>query len=173
MSAPQRVIDRIRARTVMESSGCWTWTGAQNGVGYGRIAWSEDGKMQYALTHRVMYEDAIGSIPDGTVLDHTCHGVDCPTVNPEGCPHRSCCNPAHLEPVSQRENLLRGATMTAARRATTHCPQGHEYNDENTIVSNRGQRECKTCRYEKNRAYYWKNRERRREYNRQWRAANA
>ena len=27
----------------------------------------------------------------------------------------------------------------------THCPQGHEYTEENTRVSKRGQRSCRTC----------------------------
>jgi len=32
----------------------------------------------------------------------------------------------------------------------THCPQGHEYNDENTILD-AGKRKCKTCVYKRNR----------------------
>ncbi len=35
----------------------------------------------------------------------------------------------------------------------THCPQGHEYNEENTYVSKRGSRTCKICRREAGRKY--------------------
>jgi len=38
----------------------------------------------------------------------------------------------------------------------THCPEGHEYNDENTRISKRGGRHCKTCHAEKERVRYQK-----------------
>lgn len=50
-----------------------------------------------------------------------------------------------LEPVTQRENLLRGETITARNAAKTHCPRGHAYTAENTYVRPRGSRECRTC----------------------------
>jgi hypothetical protein len=31
----------------------------------------------------------------------------------------------------------------------THCPQGHEYTDDNTLID-AGKRKCKTCVYERN-----------------------
>lgn len=37
----------------------------------------------------------------------------------------------------------------------THCPAGHEYNEANTYVDRKGSRNCRTCRREQNRTYYW------------------
>lgn len=34
----------------------------------------------------------------------------------------------------------------------THCPQGHEYTEENTLVDGGG-RKCKTCVYQRNQAW--------------------
>lgn len=74
--------------------------------------------------HRLQYRVIVGEVPDGLVLDHTCHSDD------EGCPggdldpHRRCRNVRHMEPVTPRENTRRGRN---SHRAKTHCPAGHEY----------------------------------------------
>ncbi len=47
------------------------------------------------MAHRVAYQLMIGQIGQGLVLDHLCK-------------NRRCCNPEHLEPVTIRENTLRG-----------------------------------------------------------------
>jgi len=71
--------------------GCWIWTGAVEGKGYG--APSINGVKRPA--HRLAYEDLVGPVPEGLHLDHLCRV-------------RRCVNPAHLEPVTSRENTLRG-----------------------------------------------------------------
>ena len=64
--------------------------------GYGRVAVrTAEGKTEMGLAHRWMYERAVGPIPAGYVIDHLC-------CNP------SCVNPAHLEVVTQAENVHRG-----------------------------------------------------------------
>ena len=46
-----------------------------------------------------------------------------------------------------REGLARGGLANGARqRSKTHCPQGHEYNSENTYISRQGFRRCRRCR---------------------------
>lgn len=77
----------------MAPDGCWFWL-ASTRNGYGQIGQWSKGTIDYA--HRVAYEMLVGPIPAGLVLDHICR-------NP------SCVNPAHLEPVTQAENLRRGA----------------------------------------------------------------
>lgn len=103
-SAP--VSERLDRLSIPEpNSGCWLWTGAVDENGYPRIA--IDGRNGRA--HRVSYETHVGPIPDGLHLDHLCR-MPC------------CINPAHLEPVTVAENVLRG---WKSRGKNTHCKHGH------------------------------------------------
>lgn len=117
---------------------CWRWNGCINAYGYGTFVRHQ----RHWMAHRFAYYFLKGFIPPGLDLDHLCR-------------NRWCVNPAHLEAVDRRINLLRGRTLTAANAAKTHCPQGHEYSVENTSVrvNKRGTlgRYCKTCAREKQR----------------------
>lgn len=64
-----------------------------------------------------------------------------------------------------RDKLRHG---TNVREAMTHCFKGHELDHENTYVSPNGARACKTCRLDANRASYYRNIERSREYARNY-----
>jgi hypothetical protein len=87
--------------------------------------------------HRLSYQAFRGPIPDGLVLDHLCRV-------------RACVNPWHLEPVTTRENLLRGQTLTARNAAKTHCHRGHPLS-----VNLRGKwRSCRECSRIAKRAAY-------------------
>lgn len=70
---------------------CFVWQGSTNGCGYG-IIWHE-GRRKYV--HRLTYELEHGPVPSGLMVDHLCRET-------------LCCNPAHLEAVTNRENTLRG-----------------------------------------------------------------
>lgn len=123
--------ERFQAKTRQRETGCIEWTGALTSTGYGSF-YAAPG--EYIPAHRWAYTQSKGEIPKGMQLDHLCR-------------NRSCVNPDHLEPVTVRENLLRGNTVTARNRAVTHCPAGHEYTPENTYVApgSPGNRHCKTC----------------------------
>lgn len=113
---------------------CWLWSGFKDENGYGRVWFGTKG----IRTHRLSYELNIGPIPEGLVIDHLCR-------------NRACCNPAHLEPVTNEENVRRGVVGKATRErqlAKTHCPQGHEYSEENTYRQPSAPkiRYCRTCR---------------------------
>jgi HNH endonuclease len=131
MSAPafadSRLEERFWSRICVAASGCWEWNGPRDEHNYGRIS---VGYFQHGA-HRFVYQALVGPIPDGLQLDHLCR-------NPP------CVNPAHLEPVTPRENLLRGDTIAAANAAKTHCPQGHPYSPENTRLAS-GKRRCRRC----------------------------
>lgn len=116
---------------VEKSDGCWLWVGAKTASGYG-IVWMDRG-VRYA--HRVAWETQVGPIPSGLQVDHLCRV-------------RACVNPAHLEPVTPRENTLRGESFAAVEARRTHCPQGHPYAGENLIVEqgSRLNRRCLACR---------------------------
>ncbi len=111
---------------------CWRWRGASDPKGYGRVGRMINGKAVTKLAHRVVYEAWVGAIPEGLQLDHLCR-------------NHACVNPDHLEPVTQRENLLRGDTITARNAAKTHCLRGHEFTSDNTYVRPGGKRNCRTC----------------------------
>lgn len=109
------------------NSGCWIWTGAATPNGYGVIGRGRRGQGNI-LAHRKSFEALAGVIPVGLHLDHLCHTT-------------LCCNPAHLEPVTQAENNRR------ARARVTQCSKGHPYSDANTYLY-RGQRDCRACNNE-------------------------
>lgn len=119
---------RILAK-IIDDGECWVWTGAKTGGsygGYGQINIS--GRIEYS--HRVVFETYLGNIQDGLELDHLCR-------------NHACCNPLHLEPVTHRENHLRGRTGHV-NRDKTHCLRGHEFTVANTKVRPDG-RECRAC----------------------------
>jgi len=122
---------------VHKTDTCWLWTG-HIVLGYGRLLiGSRTDKSRRAIpAHRFAYELLIGPIPEGAELDHLCR-------------NRCCVNPSHLEPVTRKENILRGNGITAQNARKTHCPKGHPYDEANTILITNGGRKCRACRDER------------------------
>lgn len=121
---------------VTKTETCWLWIGGTGRDGYGRFKTGD----QMHAAHRWAYENFVGRIPGGLTIDH---------VLARGCVNHNCVNPAHLEPVTTRENSLRAPTsLNALNVAKTACPQGHEYNEANTYLTPDGRRDCRACRAE-------------------------
>jgi hypothetical protein len=122
---------------------CWPWTGSTNNRGYG-VHMVKD----RAYAHRRAWTLTNGAIPAGLFIDHTCHNRDKSCAGGWTCPHRRCCNPSHLEPVTGRVNVLRADTLPARNVAKTHCPKGHPL-DGLTMKKGKGRRYptryCTTC----------------------------
>ena len=126
---------------VNKTDNCWLWTGVHNRNGYG-VFFDGNGNR---LAHRVSFIVAGNDIPDGLQLDHLCRV-------------RNCVNPAHLEAVTGRENVIRGngpikskerirtvqKIRATQQRQLTHCKRGHEFTPEN-IRRMRFGRGCRTC----------------------------
>lgn len=93
--------DRFIQKVSFDDDGCWRWAGSISGTGYGYFSFCS----QTVYAHRIGYEFFVERIPDGLFLDHLCR-------------NRACVNPDHLEPVTQRVNVLRGnlPDLNRARR---------------------------------------------------------
>lgn len=115
---------------VVPTGFCWGWGGYHSRTGYAQFT-PHPGDSPIPA-HRYGYEQLVGPIPDGLVLDHLCR-------------NRGCVNPDHLQPVTQQENTLRGFGPAAMLAARTHCDKGHEFTPENTTPRANGGRLCRQC----------------------------
>lgn len=120
---------------------CWIWAGGVDGHGYGEFRVAKGRRS--AMAHRVAWTIERGEIPESVVLDHTCRT-------------RLCVNPRHLEPVTNKENILRGSSFAAVNAAKTHCVRGHELTPANMVgggpSGSRTKRHCLKCAADKERA---------------------
>lgn len=120
---------------------CWLWTAGHTKEGYGQF---------YLLRHKVVaprfaYELVFGPIAPGLQIDHLCKTPPC-------------VNPAHLEPVTPRENSRRSNAGRNSESKKTHCPANHPYDLFNTHYGTDGARHCRTCGRDGKRKRYWQTR---------------
>lgn len=124
---------------------CWNWTGKLINSGYGLFGVGTKKENKFKTSHRWSYEYFRGSIIKPFTVDHLCH-------------NRICCNPFHLEVVSQKENVRRGEGILSINYRKTRCKWGHEFTSENTRIIKLG-RKCKECEREANRKAYRRRKE--------------
>jgi hypothetical protein len=112
--------------------------------GYVRV---RAGSRGYVMLHRLSLEERLGRAltPEETV-DHQCHNRDLTCLGGNQCWHRRCFNPDHLAVESAVDNWRNGRQgVVSQRRALTHCPYGHPYEQANLRASKAGARACKAC----------------------------
>jgi hypothetical protein len=117
-------IDWWKHVDVRESDECWPWLQSVGSHTYGQT-W--DG-VTVRLAHRVAWALHHGrQIPVDMTIDHRCR-------------NRTCCNPAHLDVMTNVENGRRNG-----HSIKTHCKWGHAYDDVNTYRDPKGHRRCRLC----------------------------
>jgi hypothetical protein len=113
---------------VTKTETCWLWDVISPKARYGHF--HAGGKVYQA--HAFAYKLLVGSVPDGCEFDHLCR-------------NRGCVNPAHLEPVPHRINVLRGEGPCAKNARKTHCKHGHPLTPDNLVPGCKW-RQCKICK---------------------------
>jgi hypothetical protein len=126
--------ERFWEKVAEDPSGCWMWIAGKD-KGYGVFNLSRGAGLVRA--HRWSYEQMIGEIPAGLVLDHLCRTP-------------ACVNPYHADPVTDLVNLRRGA------KVQERCPQGHDRSEIRIYLTKRGyyQRQCIPCQRDSARRRY-------------------
>ena len=138
---------------VDKTDNCWEWIPSKKNRKHG--AFKKKSSRKPVMAHRYSYELHYGDFDKSLFVCHKCD-------NPP------CVRPDHLFLGTildnNRDSLIKGrkAIYNLCKRniIKTHCPKGHEYNEENTIIRYRKRfgkigrtRECRMCYkiYNKNR----------------------
>lgn len=128
---------------------CLMWAGGVSTPhNYGAFkAARADGHKVSQRSHKWLWQQLNGPVPDGLELGHLCHD---PQVCPPGmgCPHRLCV--VHVTPQTRRENLMAGGTPAAINAARTECSGvygPHDLTDPDNVYIRPGtnHRECRAC----------------------------
>jgi hypothetical protein len=85
------ILSRFHAKYAVNGDGCWILTASKLKIGYGIFTDTNRGSIS---AHKWSYLHFNGAIPDGFVIDHICRQT-------------SCVNPAHLQAITQSENIKR------------------------------------------------------------------
>lgn len=85
-------ISRRRKKTAKFKGECWNWPYAVSKDGYGLLSINKKTLSAY----KWLFEELRGRVLEKMELDHLCR-------------NRLCVNPEHLEPVTHKENCLRGS----------------------------------------------------------------
>jgi hypothetical protein len=103
-------LDWIRSNTTTNERGCWLWLGSLDEKGYGRV----NAKGFPKRVHQCTWKLAGRTVPKPLMLDHTCK-------------NKPCCNPDHLETVTNQENVRRGDSLRFVGGACPECGSSRLY----------------------------------------------
>lgn len=141
----------LSAFSERSADGCLIWLGATDSGGYGQLVFQG----AHIRVHSLAWLTFKGPLVEGMVLDHECHNKAALSgVCPGGaCTHRRCFDPEHLAMKSHKENIN---SSPLGRSWKTHCVNGHEFNEENTIFlrTRNNSRCCRICTNKRKREAY-------------------
>lgn len=120
----------ILARIVVEDRGyrtaCWIWQLRRDRKGYGRANLD---RRRTTGAHRLAYSAFVGPVADDLVVDHLCRVP-------------ACCNPEHLEPVTNTENQRRARGFNYKDA----CIRGHPFPENRYFIIRDGEQISNGCR---------------------------
>ena len=128
---------RVLARCVPEPSAlgtdCIVFQGSKNHGGYGQVREGRAGS-RLVGAHIAVYTALVGPIPDDLELDHLCRV-------------RACVNVLHLEPVTHKENDLRGRSPAIIAHLSGVCVSGRHLmvGDNIKVKSDGSGKQCRAC----------------------------
>lgn len=123
----ERLPNHLVARITISDSGCWLTGYALNHGGYAPLTYQG----QKWLAHRLSYTLLVGPISEGLTIHHQCFTP-------------SCCNPDHLEVVTNAENV-RLSRLAGRFPVKTYCDRGHPLSGGNLYIRPNGHRQCRAC----------------------------
>jgi hypothetical protein len=110
---------------------CWPYTSRRRTPG-GYGVFGVQGTSTTA--HRFALSITSGPVPDGLHVDHLCRNT-------------LCCNPAHLEAVTPKENQRRKAEALRTGQYAPNCRRcGAEMVEANVYLDEAGRRRCVACK---------------------------
>lgn len=96
-----------------------------------------DGK--YVYLNRHILEQKLGRpIKEGYESCHSCNNTKC--IEPEHIYEGT-----HWDNMQDLIKAGNTGFFGGAEKKRTHCPKGHEYNEENTRINGQGSRSCRIC----------------------------
>ena len=141
-------MDKVFKHVQIEvGSDCITWIGAKHKTGYGALTRNK----KHYKSHRYVFSNCVGPIPDGFEIHHLCH-------------NKLCINTSHMLLVSLAEHRV----ITAIEKQKTHCIHGHEMSGYNVRIDKYGHRKCRACNRIKTNEWCKNNTDKRNAYNREY-----
>ena len=116
-------LDKIKSKTTLSSNGCWLWNASCNSAGYGQLT---ENKV-YWLAHRYAYA-CNSNLEKTDVVRHKCHNT-------------RCCNPAHLEIGTSKDNWydsIEAHTAASIKRRKTWIVENIAYSTIREAVQKTG-----------------------------------
>ena len=134
-------------RTKTCSSACLSVHRSRIQAGELSVHWKSDGNVSKAQSHlraRKICTDRVCAECGLEALD--VHHIDGNPFNNDPSNLAPLCRKCHLIVHGRIHDFVQGNKERGRMRAeATHCRMGHEFSPENTYVSPRGARRCKTC----------------------------